>query len=154
MTIEYSLTRTEIARGFFLSLRKSPKFRRTVLIYAVGVGAFDLFLRMFRPPVPSLRDVLVACAWSVGIFLFMPVWLFIRSKTAQRTVVTSPEGIYSEIGKLRIQIPWREIAAITDAGRYILVMRRGGNSFFVPDQAFSGASQRDEFLGELRRWTS
>jgi hypothetical protein len=154
MKIEYALTRGEVARGFFLSLRKSPIFRRTVLIYAVGLGAFDFFLRMFRPPVPSLRDVLVACAWSVGIFLFMPVWLFIRAKTAPRTVVTSSEGIYSEIGKLRVQVPWRKIAAITDAGRYVLVTRRNGNSFYVPDRAFSGAAQREEFLGEFRRWAS
>jgi len=153
MKIEYALTRGEIARGFFLSLRKSPKFRRIVLIYAVGVGLLDLLLRMFLPPVTSLRDVFIACAWSVGAFLFMPVWLFIRAKTAQRILVTSSEGIDTQIGKLRVQVPWQKIAAITDAGRYVLLTRRNGNSLFVPDRAFSTTAQRDEFLGELRRWT-
>jgi hypothetical protein len=154
MKIEYALTRGEIARGFFLSLQKSPKFRRTVLIYALAVGAFYLILRMFRPPVPSLRDLLIACAWSVGIFFFMPTWLFFRAKTARRTVVTSSEGIYTEIGKMRGQIPWNKIATVTDAGRYVLVIRRNGNSFYIPDRAFTGSAPRDEFLGELRRWTS
>ena len=83
----------------------------------------------------------------------MPVWLFIRAKTAQRILVTSSEGIDTQIGKLRVQVPWQKIAAITDAGRYVLLTRRNGNSLFVPDRAFSTTAQRDEFLGELRRWT-
>jgi hypothetical protein len=135
-------------------MRKSGKYRRKTLIYIAGVGALYLFLRMFRPPVPSLRDVLVASAWSIGLLLFMPIWLFIRAKTAQRLLVTSPEGIYSEIGKLRVQIPWREVAAVADAGQFVLVTRRTGNSFYIPDRAFSGADHRDEFLRETRRWIS
>jgi YcxB-like protein len=153
MTLEYALTRAEVARGFVVSLRKSPKFRRTILMYAIAVGVFYLLMRGLQLPL-SIRDVLGASAWAIGLLLFMPIWLFIRAKTGRRLLVTSTEGIYTEIGKIHGEIPWRKIRTATHAGRFVLITRKGGNSFFIPNRAFSSPAQRDEFLREVHGWTS
>jgi hypothetical protein len=152
VTIEYSLTRTEIVRGFFRSLRSSPKYRLTILLNAVAIAVLVLLLRIASSRKITVQDVLIAIAWAIGFLVFMPLWLFIRGKTAKRTLTISPDGIYTEIGKIRARVPWRKIHLVIPAEQYILIARPGGNSFFVPIRAFSGLEQRDQFLGEISRW--
>ena len=108
MTIEYALTRVEIVQGFLRSLGSSPRYLITVLCYAlvmsgivlVGTGAFSRSL--------TLWDAVTAVLTAGGFMLFLPVMLFIRGKTSNRSLTVSAEGISTEIGSLKAQIPWRK----------------------------------------------
>ncbi len=82
----------------------------------------------------------------------MPLWLFVRGRTGKRTLTVSADGIYTEIGRIRAQIPWRQVKLVTESEQYILIARLGGNSFFIPVRAFSGRDSRDQFLAEIDRW--
>lgn len=152
MTVEYALTRTEIVRGFFRSLSMSPKFRAMILFNSALIGMLVLVLRVALSRSFKTWDVFVAVAWAVGLLAFMPLWLFIRGKTGKRTLTISPDGIYTEIGKIRAQVPWRKVTLVTDSGQFILIAKRGGNSFFIPVRAFSELNNRDQFLAEIDRW--
>lgn len=146
MTIKYTLTRAEIVRSYFRSLANSPKFLGTILIYSVGLGLLSLAMRgAFSRSVTS-RDVLIAVAWMLGAFAFMPVWLYIRGKTDERTLTVSEEGISTEIGSHKGQVPWSKVKLIADAGQHLLVVGRGGNAFFIPNRAL--------FLKQLEGWLS
>jgi hypothetical protein len=46
----------------------------------------------------------------------MPLWLFIRAKTALRTL-TVAGGISTQIGRLKGDVPWDKVKAVTDADR-------------------------------------
>ena len=87
MNIEYALTRVEIVRGFLRSLGSSPRYLVTVLCYAlvmscisllVGTGAFSRSL--------TLKDTVTAVLTAGGFMLFLPVMLFIRGKTSNRSL--------------------------------------------------------------------
>jgi len=123
-----------------------------ILLNSALIGALVLLLRVALSRSFKAWDVFVAVAWAVGIFAFMPLWLFIRGKTGKRTLTISPDGIYTEIGKIRAQVPWHKIKLVTDAGQFILIAKLGGNSFFIPVRAFSGLDNRDQFLTEIGRW--
>ncbi len=152
MTIEYALTRVEIVRGFFRSLGSSPRYLVTVLCYAlvmsgivlVGTGAFSRSL--------TLRDAVTAVLTAGGFMLFLPVMLFIRGKTSNRSLTVSAEGISTEIGSLKAQIPWRKVKVILETDRYVLVSRASGNAFFIPSRAFSGPEQKAAFVTKIKHW--
>lgn len=110
-----------------------------------------LFRGMLLRSVTS-RDVMIAVAWAVGYLLFLPLWMFIRAKIAKRTLKVSPRGIWTEIGRMRKQYPWKQIREVTDTHQFILIALTNGNAFFIPRRAFSGVDQREEFLTESRRW--
>jgi hypothetical protein len=151
MTVEYALTRSEIVRGFFQGLSSSPKYRKMMLQNSVILGGIVLIERASLLHSFTARDVFISLGWAVGLFAFKPLWMYIRGKTAKRTLTISPDGIYTEIGKIRGQVPWRKIKMVASADQYVLITRHGGNSFFIPERAFSGPVNRDQFLTEIDR---
>ncbi len=79
----------------------------------------------------------------------MPALLFVRAKTAKRTLTASPNGISTQIGKLEGFVPWRRVKIIKDEGAYILVASRTGNCFLVPTRAFASREERALFLSNI-----
>jgi hypothetical protein len=86
------------------------------------------------------------------MFCFVIAMVFVRGKTQERTLSVSEHGISTKIGSIDAQLPWTKVKEVKDSGRYILIVGRSGNSFFVPSRAFRGAEERGEFLSQIRRW--
>jgi YcxB-like protein len=154
LTIEYALRRSEIFQSYWRSIARSPKFRNTILLYSIAIGLITLLIRvLFSEPLRA-GDVVGAALWAVGFFLFIPFWMFIRGKTAKRTLTVSLDGIATEIGRIKAQIPWSKVRMITETPQFILIAHTKGNAFFVPNRAFSEPSQKVEFLDAVRQWVS
>ncbi len=152
MTIEYALTRTEVVRGFFLGVGTSPKYRNMILLNSGVVGVLVLMERVALYHSFTSRDVLIAAAWALGLIAFMPLWMFVRAKTAKRILTVSLDGIDTEIGKIHGHVPWRKVKLVYRAGKCVIIARSGGNSFFIPDRAFTGPAHRDQFLADIDDW--
>jgi hypothetical protein len=88
----------------------------------------------------------------VGAFIFMLLWLFIRAKRALRTLTIAPSGISTQIGRLKGDVPWDKVKAVTDAGSYVVITRANGNSFLIPKRAFAGPDQEAQFLRDIEAW--
>lgn len=142
MTIEYALTRVEIVRGFLRSLGSSPRYLVTVLCYALVMSGIVLVVTGAFSRALTMRDAVTAVLTAGGFMLFLLVMLFIRGKTSNRSLTVSAEGISTEIGSLKAQIPWRKVKVILETDRYVLVSRASGNAFFIPSRAFSGPEQK------------
>jgi hypothetical protein len=154
LSVEYALTRGELIRSYLRSLAESAKFRRTIVLYSIGFGVFNLLLNAILARSIAPRDVIGAVACAVGLFVFFPVLIVIFAKTARRTLAISPEGVSTEIGRRAGKIPWNKISNLTETPAFVLIARTSGNAFFVPDRAFSGAEHRQHFVTEIRRWMS
>jgi hypothetical protein len=152
ITVEYALTRGEVAGGLLRSVAQSPKYRGKILLYSVGIGVFTLFYRAALTRSVTPGDVMIAVGYGVGFLLVLPLWLFIRAKTAKRTLNLSRGGIWTEIGRIRKQYEWKQIREVTDARQFILIALTNGNAFFIPHRAFPGVELREQFLTETRRW--
>jgi YcxB-like protein len=152
LTIEYSLTRPEILRSFVRSAVESPKSLATILAYAVGIATLGLLLYVTSSHSIAMTDVVRASAWGVGFLCFIPLWVFVRSKTARRILTISRDGISTEIGRLKAQIPWDKVRTVTDTSHFVLIARTNGNAFFVPHRAFSTPDQRGTFLKSISGW--
>jgi len=149
MTIKYTLTRGEIVRSYFRSLGSSPKFLSMILIYSFGLGVLCLaiggaFSRSLRA-----RDAVSVLAWALGAFLFMPLWLFVRGKTNERTLSISAQGISTEIGSCKGEVPWGKVRLVENAGRHVLIVGATGNAFLIPGRAFGGPEQQAQFVQEV-----
>jgi hypothetical protein len=149
MTIKYRLTRAEIVQSFFRSLGSSPRFLAIILIYAAALGVFSLVTRGAFSRSATTRDAIVAISWTAGALVFMPLWLYIRGKTDERTLTISGDGISTEIGSLRGQIPWSKVKLVNDTGSHVLIVGATGNAFLIPGRAFQGPDQRSEFLTQI-----
>jgi hypothetical protein len=154
MTIKYALTRAEIVRAFLVGLSRSPRLLLIVMALSFWPGIVWLatkgaFARSF-----GIGDALAALEWAIGAFCFLVLWVFIRAKTSERTLSASEEGLSTTIGSLNGKVPWAKVKNVVDAGRYILIVGRSGNAFFIPTRAFSGSDQRTQFLSEIEGWRS
>ena len=152
MTIKYSLTRVEIFRSYFRSLGSSPKFLAMILIYSAALGVIYLATSGALWRGLTLHDVTVGLTWTVGAFVFMPVWLFIRGKTSERTLTASSEGISTEIGSLKGRIPWSKVRLVTAASQHVLIVGSTGSAFFIPSRAFQGPDHQAQFLAQINHW--
>jgi hypothetical protein len=86
--------------------------------------------------------------------IFLPVMLFIRGKTSKRSLTVSSEGMSTEIGSIKGQIPWHKVKVIVGTDRYVLVSRANGNAFFIPSRAFSGPEHQAEFVTKIQGWVN
>ncbi len=82
----------------------------------------------------------------------MPLWLYIRGKTDERTLTVSPDGISTEIGSLRGQIPWSKVKLVNDTSSHVLIVGATGNAFLIPARAFQDSYQRSQFLMQIGHW--
>lgn len=82
----------------------------------------------------------------------MPAYLFLRGKTSMRTLTISPEGLSTEIGKIKAQRPWNYVKVVSESPNYVLIASAGGNAFFIPDRAFATSEQKSEFVASIRKW--
>jgi hypothetical protein len=152
MTIKYALTRAEIVRFFLQGLRKSPRLLAIVLICSLWPGLFSLATEgAFSRPLTA-SDAKVAFVWTIGAFCFFLLLIFVRGKTAERTLSVSEQGISTEIGSIKGQVPWSKVKVVSDTGRYVLIARTNGNAFFIPRRAFSGPEQQLQFMTEISHW--
>ena len=152
MTIKYALTKAEVAWFFVLGLGKSPRLLVIVLVVSLWPGFVWLSMNGAFSHVFSIGNAIAALGWAISAFCLLVVWIFIRAKTSERTLNTSEEGISTVIGSLKGEVPWAKVKDVADAGRYILILGKSGNAFFIPTRAFSGSDQRKQFLSEIDRW--
>ena len=154
MTIRYSLTRTDILRSFFRSLKSSPRFLVTVVTYSVAFGLFSMLANGDFSRSLTVRDILIALAWTAAAFFFMPAWFLVRYKPEERTLTTSPEGITNEMGDRKATIPWNRIKQIRNSGRNVLIVGVTGNAIVIPRRAFQDRDQQAQFVAEIDDWRS
>jgi hypothetical protein len=123
-----------------------------ILIYSVGLGVLSLAIGGAFSRSITVGDAGRALAWAVGAFLFMPLLLFVRGKTEERTLSISAQGISTEIGSRRGEVPWGKVRLVEDAGRHVLIVGATGNAFLIPGRAFSGPEQQKQFVQEINSW--
>lgn len=153
LTIEYALTRREIFVSFLRSLAQSPQFRRTILLYCVAATVVAFLIRASILRSFTAGDVFGALCWGAGYLVFLSAWVTIRGKTSKRTLSVSPDGIATEIGLIKAQIPWGKVKSVSDASKFVLIARTNGNAFFIPNRAFSSPERRSQFLVKIAAWT-
>jgi len=145
MTIQYALTRREIVSSFFKSVVSSSKYRTTILIYCLAIGGLSAL-----PAIESHADaksVIARFLYGVMAFaIFAPVLLFIRAKTATRSLTISSDGISTQIGKISGFLLWTQVRVIHDGPSFILIGRTNGNAFYIPDRVFTNSEQKAEFF--------
>jgi hypothetical protein len=152
MTIKYTLTRFEIVRYFLRSLCLSPRLLAIVTILCLWPGVVSLSSHGILLRSVSIQDLIIACVWTLGVFLLLSLWIFVRGKTNERTLTTSEEGISTIIGSLNGQLPWSKIKTVKETADYVLIGGRNGNAFFIPERAFNRPEQKAQFLSEIRSW--
>lgn len=99
-----------------------------------------------------VKDAIAAVATAAGLLVFIALWVFIRAKTGQRTLTISQDGISTEIGRLKGEIPWNTVKIVKETPQFVLISRTNGNAFFIPHRAFSGIEHQRRFVTALEDW--
>ena len=152
ITIEYALTRTEVARSYFQAIGHSPEYLRRVVLLAAICAVAQMCIRILGSRRLGGPEILSAVIVFVVILAVLPIWLFLRAKTDKRTLTISADGISTSIGEKSAQIPWKSVKIVKDSGTFILIARTNGNAFFIPDRAFISPNDRARFMEQIGLW--
>src|SRR6185312_5166592 len=154
ITIEYALTRSEVAGSYFHASRQSPEYLRRVIMLAAICAVAQMCIRILGSRRLGGPEILSAVIVFVVILAVLPIWLFLRAKTDKRTLTISPDGISTYIGTKSAEIPWKSVRIVKDSGTFILIARMNGNAFFIPDRAFISPDDRARFVEQIGIWRS
>jgi len=149
VTITYALTRAEIVRSYFQSLASSRKFLLRILVYCAALGLLHLIFSGSLSRPFQAHDLFVTLAWMLGVFAFIPTWLFLRGKTSERTLSVSSDGISTQIGSMKGQVPWGKVSLVADTSNHVLIVGTIGNAFFIPARAFQGPEHQAKFIEQI-----
>jgi len=152
--VRYTLSRGDVARGYFYGWRYSGTFRMQMLLVAGGLAAFSLVSAWLQRRSLDASDLASGAVWAGGVLVLMPALLALVAKTEERVLEVAPEGISTTIGRRRGRIPWSKIAFVRDAGPFVLIGGRNIKAFLVPARAFADARMREQFVVEARAWAS
>ncbi len=153
MTVEYVAAPRDI--GALYSYTRKHSRRMQLFVYGVPllVAAWTLLLRVSNGKLRT-ADWVIAAAWATGLFLFLPVFLRLRTKKGVRTLTVTPEGISTRIGRLSGDVPWEKVARIDVTDEYVFIMRTNLNAFVIPHRAFSDNNRRVEFISLCNNYRS
>lgn len=154
ITIDYALTRGEVAGCYLRAIRESPEYLRSVVTMAAVIGLAQMGLRVLFSRRLGGPEILSAIIVFAVILVLLPIGLFLTAKTERRTLAISPDGISTSIGKRSAQIPWSSVRLVKNASAFILIARTNGNAFFIPDRAFARPDDRARFLEHIDVWRS
>jgi hypothetical protein len=121
-----------------------------ILIYSAALGLFPLIFSVALSRRLQIHDLFGTGAWLVGAFAFMPMWLFLRGKTSERTLTVSPDGISTQIGSLKGQVPWSKVRLAADAGIMSSSWEQPAMRSSSQGGHFRGPSIRHSSLSESR----
>jgi hypothetical protein len=149
ITLQYTSSRQEVWRWYWRKWRRSlwmvHGFFAIVIVFIAFTARSDTF--MFTP----LRAVyaLLAVAGMEVFFIGFPQLAF---KPQGRTFAVNETGIATRIGRRRASINWSSIKSIEDIQGEIIVSRRNGNAFLIPERAFLSQAERTDFLSKINNW--
>jgi YcxB-like protein len=150
MTVEYTLSRGEVVKGYLYSWKYLPSFRYQMLILALGIGLLVVFERWLLTGGVRASDLRVGMFWGVGLFLFMPIWFALRNKRQRRRLEVSDAGIVMVMGGRTMSVPWSALSTVSDAKEFVIIARRNMNAFYIPKRAFTDDHERARFLESAR----
>lgn len=151
MTVRYALSRGEMLTAMWYSARYSGRLRRRILVLPLFVAIASLMGAYVGRHVVTTADLMIAAAWAIGALLLMPMLVAARTKTQERVLELTPEGITTTIGRLSGMVPWRAVSFVDDVGRFVVIAGQNMNAFLVPNRAFADDQERTQFMNEARQ---
>jgi len=91
-------------------------------------------------------QVVAATLIGLAVVLGFVAYPQLRFKPEERTLRIGAIGISTTIGNRSGDIAWTKVARITPTSGAVYIVGTGGNSFTVPERAFSSPAQRNEFI--------
>lgn len=152
ITVDYALTRSEVARSYLQAIRQSPEYLRRVVMLAAICGLVQMCFRVLSSRHLGGPEILSAVIVFAVILAVLPILLFLTAKTDRRTLTISPDGISTSIGTRSADIPWKSVKVVKDSGTFILIAGTNGNAFFIPDRAFVSPDDHTRFMEQIGIW--
>lgn len=151
MTIQYALTRREVVSSFYQSALESSKYGMTILSYYVVMGLILALGGWFGHA--GAKSIAIRFLVGIAIFAVLQLTLlFFSAKTATRSLTISRDGVSTYIGRLTGNLRWDQIGTIEERPKLILLARKSGNAFYIPNRAFADSAEKVEFVRLAKQW--
>ena len=151
MVVTYNSSRSDVWRAYWYSWRHSHRMKAIQLAlfgFVFLSGRSWLSSTSIDSTTRSVGALVIACLATV----FLPVYPLLRFKPEKRMLSISPAGISTTIGRLSGEIPWTQVARIASVAQCTYVVGKNGNSFSIPNGAFSSEQDRTTFLRQATQW--
>ena len=151
LEVSYICTPADIRAVWSYSWTNSSRFRSIVLLLS---GIIPVLLLAVAAYIGQLNSIVIAIAvvdFPLNIML-LRLTLPLLTKTGQRTLSISPDGIFTEIGNMKATIPWSKVADVFDTDTHVFVIGKSANAFAIPLSAFSHPDDRIKFIERAHKY--
>jgi hypothetical protein len=131
--LEYALKRDEVLKGYLRAFSSVSSFRNRLLSMACAIGIMILVFGYVGKHQIQLIDVAFAALLAIGTIVFIPLWLWVRTKTETRHLRVDEFGLSTIIGQLTGEIPWARVSVVSDFGEFIFLGGKNMNFFLIPN---------------------
>jgi membrane protein YdbS with pleckstrin-like domain len=146
-SLRYRSSRAEVWRWYWKMWRQRLWKIHLCLAVAVGVGS-ALWIK--QPP-----DWLLMGVSSVVVFPLIVILLAaypqIMFKSAERELRIDEVGWTTTIGKKRGNVPWHDIAEVSESDGALVIRGVSGHAMIVPSRALA-AERWNRFVEDVREW--
>jgi len=147
-TLRYRSSRAEVWRWYWRLWRFRLWHLHAVIAGAASFAVLShdvLHGHLLKWGAGALLVFMLLVSISVGISQLL-------FKERERILDVGPDGWSTRIGKKKGSRKWSELAPVKDENGVVVMASKRGNALLIPDRAFECASQRSEFLKDVRRW--
>ena len=152
MIIEYQIKRIDVVKAYFYNLRYSSRTQLIVFGFAIFIALQILFVRRFSSDSLNVSDYITALVYAIGATLLLPVISFVTAKTQKRSMSIDQQGIETQIGSKKGEIPWTAIAKVTESNDRIVITGKNANAFTIPASAFLNKEKQTEFFNLAKNY--
>jgi hypothetical protein len=149
ITLQYTSSREEIWRWYWRKWRQSLWMVHAFFVVVLAFLAFTARSDTFTFTPLRVLYALLAIAAMEAFFIGFPQLAF---KPQIRTFTVNETGIETKIGRHSGSVNWSQIKSIEDSQGEIIIARRNGNAFLIPERAFRSQTERTAFLSKINNW--
>ena len=146
MIIEYHIGRLDLVKSYFYNLRHSRRTQLIIFDVAALVTLSSLFRSYRNHGNLVFSDLVIALLLGLGLILVIPVLIFLTSKTQNRILSISQEGIETKIGSKERKILWKAVDSVVSIEDRILITGKTANVYTIPASAFANDDLRNKFI--------
>jgi hypothetical protein len=161
--LKYSVQRQELWNYYWWAWRQPDGLWIYWLIFSLAALALGWLWASISETTNLFEATALICLTGACFFVLFPQLAY---KPQERSVTIDADGIDTTIGARSGHRGWADISSVTSRGDSIILMVSGGtrllpglwlltrvgNAFIIPNRAFKGAEQRQEFLGSAQNW--
>ena len=151
MTLEYTISRSTLARWYLRSLTRNWR-HLTLWLFWLLLAGLSTAVIVHAQGSGGIHSALAGLSAATLLVAFFALYPQLRYKPEKRTLTLERAGITTTIKGRSETYHWTKVARLEDDRGRFLIGLTNLNSFVVPPEAFRSAEERATLMKQCQDW--